>query len=104
MIRKAFRMSVYPGRADEYERRHNPIWAELADVLRAHGVHNYSIFLDPADGSLFANAEVEDEARWEAIARTDVCRRWWRHMREVMPANPDDSPVGAPLREVFHLD
>jgi len=104
MIRKAFRMSVHPGMYDEYERRHNPIWQELADVLRAHGVRNYSIFLDPTDGSLFAYAETEDEARWAAIAHTEVCRRWWRSMRGVMPANPDDSPVGAPLREVFHLD
>lgn len=104
MIRKAFRMAVHPGREGEYEARHNPIWPELAVVLTAHGVHSYSIFLDPADGSLFAYVEIEDEVRWAAIAATDVCRRWWRHMREVMPANPDDSPVGAPLREVFHLD
>jgi L-rhamnose mutarotase len=104
MIRKAFRMSVHPGMHDEYRRRHNPIWQELQDALLAHGVHNYSIFLDPSDGSLFGYAEIEDEARWEAIARTEVCRRWWYHMREVMPANPDDSPVSTPLREVFHLD
>ena len=25
-------------------------------------------------------------------------------MREVMPSNPDDSPVARELREVFHLD
>lgn len=104
MIRKAFRMSVHPGREGEYAARHTPIWPELAAVLAAHGVHNYSIFLDPADRSLFGYAEVEDEAEWAAIAATDVCRRWWRFMREVMPANPDDSPVAAPLREVFHLD
>jgi L-rhamnose mutarotase len=104
MIRKAFRMAVHPGRAAEYEARHNPIWPELAEVLAAHGAHNYSIFLDPADGSLFGYVEVEDEARWAAIAATEVCRRWWRFMREVMPANPDGSPVSAPLREVFHLD
>ena len=104
MIRKAFRMAVHPGQEAEYERRHSPIWSELAGVLREHGVATYSIYLDPADGSLFGYVEIEDEARWEAVASTDVCRRWWRHMREVMPANEDDSPVSAPLREVFHLD
>lgn len=104
MIRKAFRMAVHPGRHEEYERRHRPIWPELEAVLKAHGVHNYSIFLDPEDDSLFGYVEVEDEARWDAIAQTEVCRRWWRHMREVMPANPDDSPVSRDLKEVFHLD
>jgi len=29
MIRKAFRMRVNEGAAEEYERRHRPIWKEL---------------------------------------------------------------------------
>ena len=45
MIRKAFVMSVDAGREAEYERRHRPIWPELEALLKAHGVHNYSIFL-----------------------------------------------------------
>ena len=103
MLRKAFRMSVHAGQEAEYERRHRPIWDELAAVLRAHGAHNYSIFLDAADGSLFGYVEIEDETRWAAIAATPECRRWWSYMREVMPANEDDSPVSVELREVFHL-
>ena len=104
MIRKAFRMAVNPQEAIEYERRHSPIWPELQEVLRAHGVHDYSIFLDETDGSLFGYVEIEDEARWDAIAQTPVCRRWWTHMRDIMPTNPDDSPRSVPLREVFRLD
>jgi len=96
-------MSVNPGREAEYEKRHSPIWPELAETLSAHGVHNYSIFHDSATHQLFAYAEIEDEARWNAIAQTDVCRRWWRHMGDVMPSNPDSSPVSSGLREVFHL-
>jgi L-rhamnose mutarotase len=104
MIRRAFVMSVHPGREAEYEQRHSPIWPELEAVLKAHGVHNYSIFLLPATRQLFAYAEIEAEARWNAIAQTPECRRWWAHMADVMPANPDSSPVAEPLREVFHLD
>lgn len=103
MIRKAFVMSVNAGQETEYARRHQPIWEELAAVLRAHGVHNYSIHLHPETRQLFAYAEIEDEARWEAIASTEVCRRWWKHMADVMPANPDSSPVSTSLTEVFHL-
>jgi len=103
MIRKAFVMSVHAGAEAEYARRHQPIWEELADVLRAHGVHNYSIHLHPETRQLFAYAEIEDEARWAAIANTEVCRRWWKHMADVMPANPDSSPVAASLTEVFYL-
>ena len=103
MIRKAFKMSVNPDQHAEYARRHNPIWPELELVLREHGVSSYGIFLDPATSELFAYAEIESEDRWNAIGATDVCRRWWRYMREIMPANPDNSPVSAELIEVFHL-
>ncbi len=104
MIRKAFVMSVHAGAETEYARRHQPVWAELAAVLKAQGVHNYSIFLHEETRQLFAYVEVEDEARWDAIARTDVCRRWWKHMADVMPSHPDHSPVSRGLKEVFHLD
>jgi L-rhamnose mutarotase len=104
MIRKAFVMSVHPGREAEYARRHQPIWTELAAVLKSHGVHNYSIFLDPETHQLFAYVEIEDEARWAAIAKTEVCQRWWKHMGDIMPGNADCSPVARDLKEVFHLD
>lgn len=104
MTRKAFRMWVNPDAQAEYEQRHRPIWRELEDTLRAHGARNYSIFLDATTNELFGYVEIESEERWAAIAETDVCRRWWAHMRDLMPSNADSSPRSAPLREVFHLD
>ena len=104
MIRKAFVMSVNAGCEAEYEKRHNPIWPELEAALKQHGVHNYSIFLHPPTRQLFGYAEIESEEQWAAIAGTAICRKWWAHMRDLMPSNPDHSPVAADLREVFHTD
>jgi L-rhamnose mutarotase len=104
VIRKAFRMSVHAGSAGEYERRHQPIWEELERVLLDHGVRTYSIYLDPETHDLFAYVEVDSEARWNTIADTGACRRWWHHMRDVMPTRTDDSPVSRDLREVFHIE
>ena len=104
MIRKAFVMSVNPGHEAEYQRRHSPIWPELEAALKAHGVHNYSIFLHPETRQLFAYAEIESEEKWRAIAQAEVCQKWWAHMRDLMPSNLDSSPVAADLREVFHID
>jgi L-rhamnose mutarotase len=104
LIRKAFVMTLNAGAEEEYERRHRPIWAELEAVFKAHGAHRYSIFLDSSTRQLFGYVEIEDEARWNAIARTDVCQRWWAHMSDIMPSNPDHSPISRDLREVFHLD
>ena len=104
MIRKAFVMSVNAGSESEYQERHSPIWDDLAALLKDHGVHNYSIFLHPETRQLFGYVEIEDEQRWAAVAQTEVCQRWWKHMGDIMPSNPDNSPVSLDLNEVFHLD
>lgn len=104
MIRKAFVMSVNAGSEDEYIRRHSPIWEDLHAVLTSHGVSNYSIFHDRETNKLFGYAEIDSEEQWQAIAETEPCRRWWAHMKDLMPTNEDDSPVSNDLREVFHID
>ncbi len=104
MIRKAFLMTLKPGCQEEYERRHNPLWSELESILKQHGVSNYSIFLDRSTDRLFAYAEIESEDRWQQIAQTEVCQRWWQHMSELMLTNDDSSPMSIDLDEVFHVD
>jgi L-rhamnose mutarotase len=74
-MRKAFVMQLFKGMEGEYEKRHSPIWKELEDVLKAHGVHNYSIFFLKETYQLFAYVEIEDEEKWNAIAKTEVCQK-----------------------------
>ena len=96
-------MILNPGQEKEYSRRHNPIWSDLENVLKTHGAHNYSIFLNPSAHQLFAYVEIEDETRWQEIARTEVCQRWWAAMKDLMETNPDNSPRSEELAEVFHM-
>ena len=103
MIRKAHIFQLHEGALDEYQRAHNPIWPELQAILKAHGAHNYSIWLHEATNQLFAYVEIEDEARWAAVAQTEVCQKWWRAMKPLMQTNPDNSPVALDLVEVFYL-
>ena len=104
MIRKALIMQVNADQHVEYEKRHNPIWPELEEMLKNHGAHNYSIFLDADSNKLFAYVEIEDEERWNSVAQTEICKKWWAHMKHIMPSNPDNSPQAKEVREVFHLD
>ena len=106
MIRKAFVIRAKQGLAAEYQSRHNPIWPELEQALKQHGLSNYSIFLREETGDLFGYLEIENEARFQQIAETDVCRRWWRYMTEVVVSESADSPKAKEemLKEVFHLD
>ena len=104
MIRKAFVMSVNEGCEAEYIHRHQPIWPDLEAALLENRVKTYSIFHHAQTRQLFAYVEFESEAQWAAIARTEVCRRWWAHMRELMPSNPDNSPVALEIPEIFHIE
>jgi L-rhamnose mutarotase len=104
VIRKAFVMSVNVGQEAEYEKRHRPIWPELEATLKNHGVVTYTIFLLPETRQLFGYVEFKDQAQWDDVAKTAICQKWWAHMKEVMPSNPDNSPVSTELHEVFHIE
>ena len=103
MIRKAFLMWVNGDAHEEYQRRHAALWPEMRATLEGHGVRSYSIFLNPSLNLLFGYVECDSAEQWDAIASTEVCQRWWAYMRDVMPTNPDNSPVSTDLVEVFHL-
>jgi len=104
MIRKATVMKVFEGFHEEYKKRHDEIWPELAQELKNHGAHHYSIFLDEKMNNLFAYVEIESEEKWNAMAQTDVCQKWWAYMKDIMETNPDNSPVEIELKQVFYLD
>lgn len=104
MIRKAFVMQVNPDAHAEYKKRHDEIFPELVTELKNHGSHHYSIFLDKERNLLFGYVEIEDEACWNAIAKTEACQKWWAFMKDIMPSNPDNSPISQELEQVFYLD
>ena len=101
---KGFKMKLFPGMEQEYERRHNLLWDEMKDMIHEYGGSNYTIFLDKETGVLFGYLEVEDEERWDQSGDTQICRKWWDYMADIMETNPDNSPVSIDLKKVFHLD
>lgn len=103
MIRKASVMKVYKEHHEEYRRRHDELWPEMEQMLREHGMVEYSIFLDPVTDYLFAYLVITDEELWARSADTEVCRRWWDYMKDIMETNADNSPVARDLTEVFRL-
>lgn len=104
MIRKGFKMKLHPGMAAEYEKRHNELWPEMAEMIHAHGGGNYSIYLDNETDLLFGYLEIEDEELWNKSADTGINRRWWDFMADIMATNEDNSPAATDLKLVFHLD
>lgn len=101
---KAFKMELFEGMEEEYTRRHNELWQEMKEMIHEYGGSNYSIFLDRETNTLFGYIEVESEERWAKSADTEICRKWWHYMADIMKTNPDESPVSIDLTSVFHLD
>ena len=101
---QGFKMKLYPGFKDEYEKRHNELWPEMIEMLHEYGARNYSIFLDEETNTLFGYIEVKDPEYYGKSADTEICRKWWDFMASVMETNPDNSPVSVDLPCLFHLD
>jgi L-rhamnose mutarotase len=95
MHRIAFKMQLYNGRKDEYKKRHDAIWPELQTLLKDTGISDYSIFFDERTHSLFGVMKVNDLATLNDLRSSPVMQRWWKHMRDVMESNTDNSPVSA---------
>ena len=99
-----FKMKLYPGMEEEYERRHNLLWPEMQDSIHAHGGWNYSIFLDRETLTLFGSIEVDSPEEWAKQADDPINRKLWDYMADIMETNLDNSPVSTGLHLIFHLD
>ncbi len=101
---KGFKMKLYPGMEQEYEKRHHQLWPEMKEMIHTYGGKNYTIFLDEETLTLFGYIEIEDEERWKQSGTTEICQKWWEFMADIMETNEDMSPVSIDLKSVFHLD
>lgn len=100
--RVAFSLILPRENIGEYRDRHAQLWPELRAAIRAQGGSNYSIFAAPELDRVFGYLEVEDLGRWHRGGASEVTRRWWSYMADLMPTNADFSPIDTPLIEVFH--
>jgi L-rhamnose mutarotase len=104
MIRRAFKMQLHPGQIEEYKRRHDALWPDLAQLLKEAGISDYSIFLDEETLSLFGVLKTTNPEAMDALPAQAVMQRWWAYMANIMDTHPSNEPVSIPLTEVFHLD
>jgi L-rhamnose mutarotase len=103
MKTKAFRMKLKPGAVDEYRRRHDALWPDLAAALHDAGIYDYSIFLDEETLHLFAVLKLRDNDSSAALPGLPVMRRWWDYMADLMDTDDTKRPLEWPLLPMFHL-
>jgi len=106
MQRVGFRLQLVPERLDEYVEHHRNVWPEMQAALTETGWHNYSLFLDKTDATLFGYFETPDlKAALEGMANKDVNERWQALMGDFFVAlegrRPDQGFLQ--LEDIFYL-
>lgn len=106
MRRVGFKLQLRLETLDEYVEHHQHVWPEMLDALTETGWHNYSLFLDKSDGTLFGYFETPDlQAALDRMADKDVNDRWQKLMGDYFVAlegrRPDEGFLQ--LENVFYL-
>lgn len=102
MIRRTFVMKLKPGALEEYKRRHDEIWPELVDEIRACGIRKMTTVVDGLTLTLFS--EIESEDAWDRLWHSDVHMRWGDVMNPLMAFRDDGMVDARTVDEVFHLE
>lgn len=105
MERYAWKAIVKEGKIEEYVKRHNEIWPELVDVLKAAGIKNYTIW--NVGNELFGYYECEKGVQFAADtqAKSPVVDKWNEFMKDVMIMEMDPETGAQPmLKQVFFLE
>ncbi len=97
-------MHLNEGQKEEYKKRHDAIWPELKQLLKEAGVSEYSIFLDEESNTLFAFQKNAGTEGSQNLGETEIVKKWWAYMADIMETNPDNSPVSTELDEVFYME
>lgn len=101
MERYAWKGRVFPGKIEEYEKRHKEIWQEMKEMFRAAGIRNYTIW--NVGEELFGYYECDSIEKAGAVqAQSEVTSRWKEYMKDVMRMESDPRTGAQPqLRRVF---
>lgn len=104
MERVCFSFEIYQGTEDEYKKRHDEIWPELVDAIKAAGQSNYSLFRRGTTVIGYVECEPDAATAFAKVAATDANARWQEWFKEVIqsPRTPDGA--FARYDEVWHLD
>jgi L-rhamnose mutarotase len=104
MERYAWQALVAEGKQDEYKKRHDEMWPEMAKELNRAGVHNYSIWL--CGRTLFGYYECENGLDYskKIHAESQIIAKWNEYMADIL-IRERDPETGEPLafKEVFFL-
>jgi L-rhamnose mutarotase len=104
MERACFTFELRPGAEREYHRRHDEIWPEMVDALKASGFSNYTLFRRGTTVFAYVECHPDRATAFAAMAGTEVDKRWQDWFTDVIARITDDDGEPFWAGEVWHLD
>ncbi len=107
MQRHGWAIRLKPDKLEEYKKYHAEIWPEIATMIKACHIRNYSIY--HRDGFLFSYLEYtgnDFDADMVKMAEDPKTLEWWdimKPMQEPLESATKDEWWGV-MEEVFHLE
>ena len=91
-------LKLRPGCYEEYKRRHDELWPELAEMMHQLGI---DMVIYRFEDSLFVYGVAPSEDAWAAAERHPLTPRWNAYMADVLETDAQGVLVVAPLECAF---
>ena len=97
----AWKAKLLPNKKDEYIKRHREIWPELAELLTAAGIVNYSIW--NVGDELFGYYECEKGVDFAAATQSnsEIVKKWDEFMKDIMVMEMDPITKAQPKLDLL---
>ena len=89
-------LKLRPDCYEEYKRRHDELWPELAEVLRENGI---SMVVYRFENQLFIHETAPSQEALNRVSKHPVSPRWNAYMAEVL----ETYAAGIPIRQELPL-
>ena len=107
MTRYGQLIKLKPGLLESYRKYHAEIWPDVARMIEACNIRNYSIY--HKDGLLFSYFEYHGsdfDADMAKMAADPTTQEWWKVMKPMQEPldSREEGEWWATMEEVFHQD
>ncbi len=112
MKRFGWVIGLRPEKIEEYKRLHANVWPDVARMIKACNIQNYSIYLRQlSDGNYYLFSYLEYVGKDFAgdmgkMAADPTTQKWWAVCKPCQTplANREPQEWWSDLEEIFHLD
>lgn len=104
MERFLWKGRVMPGKLEEYIRKHEEIWPEMIEMMKAAGLSNYSIWNNGSEVIGYYEYDGSEKKQRVYAQFGDLLSRWNAYMQGVMEMDKDENGYMLAYRQVFLME